>query len=169
MSLADLLATRSAVIVPDAIDRAVAAAVCERLTFARYALFDRGSYGAAEDPAEPELLAAVTRLVAQATGRAVTLARSRVLRLEPGDYVLARHDPPRTERAIEAVLDLSPASVPGAEVHYRQHGQVFFRIPTVPGSLAIVPTNPTVSCNHTYVSKLHTAAVTRLIAVFATS
>jgi hypothetical protein len=169
VSLDDLLATRSAVIVPDAIGREIAAAVRARLAprFARYTLVDRGSYGAIADPHEPELLAAVARLVAQATGRAVILARARVLRLECGDYLLARHDAVRTERAIEAVLDLSPASVPDAELHYRQHGQVFFRVPTVPGSLAIVPTNPTVSCNHTYVSKLHPgASVVRLIAVF---
>jgi hypothetical protein len=168
VSLDDLLATRSAVIVPDAIGRDVAAAVRARLApqLVRYPLVDRGSYAAITDPREPELLAAVARIVTPVTGRALTLVASRVLRLEPGDYLLAHHDPVR-ERAIEVVLDLSPASVPGAEVHYRQHGQVFLRIPTVPGSLAIVPTNPTVSCNHTYVSKLHAGAgVMRLIAVF---
>ena len=56
------------------------------------------------------------------------------------------------------------AAVPGAEVHYRRRGQVFFRAPCAPGSLAIVERGPTVSCNHTYVSKRHAdASVVRLV------
>lgn len=171
VSLDDLLATRSAVLVPDALDRAAIAdarARLERAGYTRYALVDRGSYEHVDAPALPELVAALERLVSQATGRALALVDARALRLAPGDYLLARHDRLRTGRAIEVVVDLSPASVPGAEVHYRQHGQVFFRVPAVPGTAAIVPTNPTVTCNHAYVSKLHAGAgVVRVVAVFA--
>jgi len=67
---------------------------------------------------------------------------------------------------IECVFDLSPAPMP-CEVHYRQHGQVFFRMPCVPGSAAIVSRNATVTSNHTYVSKLHAGEVVRWIGLFA--
>jgi hypothetical protein len=54
--------------------------------------------------------------------------------------------------------------VPGADVDYRRRGQAFFRAPSAPGSLSVVERGPTVTCNHTYVSKLHAAAdVVRLI------
>jgi hypothetical protein len=62
------------------------------------------------------------------------------------------------------VLDLSPASVPGAELHYRQRGKVYVRFPSRPGALCVVERGPTVTCNHTYVSKRHAdASVVRLI------
>jgi hypothetical protein len=89
-----------------------------------------------------------------------------VLRLVPGDYLLARHDRIREGGTIECVVDLSPAPVPGAEVHYRQHGQVFFRVACEPGRAALVPRGPTVTANHTYLSKLHTGEVVRWIALF---
>jgi hypothetical protein len=87
-----------------------------------------------------------------------------VIRLVPGDFILARHDASPT--GLEVVVDISPAPAP-AEVHYRQHGQVFFRMPCEPGTAALVPRNPTVTCNHTYLSKLHTAEVIRWICLFA--
>ena len=68
--------------------------------------------------------------------------------------MLAHHDRFYDDNPVELTLDLSPASVPGAEVHYRRRGEVFFRMPCVPHSLAIVERGPTVSCNHTYISKL---------------
>ena len=49
-------------------------------------------------------------------------------------------------------------------VHYRRRGQVFFRVPSAPRALALIERGPTVTCNHTYVSRLHpTADVIRLI------
>ena len=57
-----------------------------------------------------------------------------------------------------------PPQCPGAEIHYRRRGQVYFRVPCVPNALAIVERGPTVTCNHTYVSKLHPdASVVRLV------
>lgn len=64
---------------------------------------------------------------------------------------------------MELVLDLSPSSTPGAEVHWRHRGQLFFVMPSAPGSLAIVERGPTVMSNHTYVSRRHAgASVVRL-------
>jgi len=50
-------------------------------------------------------------------------------------------------------------------VHYRRRGQVFFRVPCTPGAVSIVERGPTVTCNHTYVSKLSPpgAEVLRLV------
>jgi hypothetical protein len=169
VSLDDLLATRTAVLVPDAIDRVTAAAARDRLDragFERYRLVDRGSYGYLDTPDVPDVIAALARLAASATGLTLELVRARALRLDPGDYLLARHDRVRTARELEVVVDLSPATVPGAELQYRQHGQVFFRIPAIPRTAAIIPTNPTVSCNHSYVSKRHAVFAVRLLAVF---
>ena len=62
------------------------------------------------------------------------------------------------------MADLSEAAVPGADVEYRRRGQVFFVAPSSPGSLAIVERGPTVTCNHTYVSRLHAgASIVRLV------
>ena len=153
VSLDELLATRSAVIVPSGI-----AARFEG--FSRYALLDRGSYDFVDVPVDPR----IAELVARHTGRPRPCVASRVFRLVPGDFILARHDASWT--GLEVVVDVSPAPA-AAEVHYRQHGQVFFRMPCEPGTAAIVPRNPTVTCNHTYLSKLHTAEVVRWICRFA--
>jgi hypothetical protein len=68
------------------------------------------------------------------------------------------------DRPVEVVLDLSPAPAPGAEVHWRHRGQLFFAMPSAPGSLAIVERGPTVMCNHTYVSRRNEgASVVRLM------
>lgn len=159
----------AALIVPDAIDRAAAAAARARWEargFTRYALLDRGSYDVLAEPAEPELLARMRRAAETATGRTLAAAESRVVRLLPGDYVLAHHDRIHDDNPVEVTLDLSPAPVAGAELQYRRRGQVFFRFPCTPGALAIVERGVTVTCNHTYVSKLHErACVVRLIAL----
>src|SRR5437016_2752535 len=101
MSLDELLATRSAILVPDAIGRPLASDVRGRLEpqYRRYALVDRGSYEEVVDPIEPQLVGLLARLAGEATGRALTLVDTRALRLGPGDYLLARHDRARTGRA----------------------------------------------------------------------
>jgi len=164
-TLEDLFGARTAEIVPDVIDAATAARVRNELRYTRYALLDRGSYEYATIEA-PELFATLASVVAERTKRTLAVTDARVLRLSAGDYLLAHHDRVYEHHPIEVVLDLSPAPTAGAEVHYRRHGAVFFRVPSAPRSLAIVERGPTVTCNHTYVSRLHAAAsVVRLIAL----
>ena len=162
-----LFGGRTAVVVDDVVGPSRAGEIRTRLDragYARYALLDRGSYGVLADPQEPELFGALIEIAARTTGRALALAEVRALRLGPGDYLLAHHDRIHDDHPVELALDLSPASVPGAELHYRRRGQVYFRVPCRPGSLAIVDRGPTVSCNHTYVSKRNAAAsVVRLM------
>lgn len=166
-TIEQLFGARTALIIPDVVGPGVAAEVRERLAragYRRHALLDRGSYDVLTDPREPELFAAVLAVAAQATGRSLALAEARALRLLPGDYLLAHHDRIHADHPVELVLDLSHAAVPDAEVHYRRRGQVYFRVPCAPGSLAIIERGPTVSCNHTYVSKGHVgASVVRLL------
>ena len=165
--LEDLFAARTAVIVPDAIGPTAATELrerFERLGYSRYALLDRGSYEMLQDPAELEIYAAPIALATEATERALELAEARVLRLVPGDYLLAHHDRVHDERHVELILDLSPAIVPNAAVHYRRNGDVTYQVPSRPCSLSIVARAPNVTCNHTYISKLHTGAhVIRLV------
>lgn len=158
MTVEALFGSRTAVVVPDAISRDAAAASRERAVFTRYALLDRGSYDVAT-PDEPGLCAIAIELARAATGRSLAVGEARMLRLVPGDYLLAHHDRVYDDFPIEVMLELSPAPVPGAEVHYRRRGQAFFRAPCVPGSAAVVERGPTVTSNHTYVSKLHAGAV----------
>jgi len=166
-TLEQLFGGRTAAVVPDVIGPSLAAearAQLERAGYTRYALLDRGSYDVVAEPRAPELFGALIAIAARTTGRALALAEVRALRLRPGDYLLAHHDRLHDDHPVELVLDLSPASVPGAEVHYRRRGQVYFRVPCAPGSLAIVERGPTVTCNHTYVSKRNPAAsVVRLV------
>jgi hypothetical protein len=166
-TIADLFGGRTATVIDAAIDGSVAAEARGRLAragYTRYALLDRGSYDVVADPAEPALIDAMIQRAERTTGRSLALAEARALRLGPGDYLLAHHDRIHDGHPVELVLDLSPASVPGAEVHYRRRGQVYFRVPCVPHALAIVERGPTVTCNHTYVSKRHaTASVVRLM------
>ena len=156
-----------AVVVPGAVGPALAAAVraqAERAGYTRFSLLDRASYQQAAALDEPALVEALTGVAAEMTGRSLVPASARVLRFGPGDYSLVRHDRVHDDRPVELVLDLSPDAVPGAEVHYRHRGQVFFTFACTPGALAIVERGPTVMCNHTYVSKRHvTAAVVRLV------
>ncbi len=166
-TLEQLFGARTALIIPDAVGGAVAAALRARLDragYRRYPLLDRGSYDELKDPDEPELFAALTRLATEATGRSLVVAETRALRLRAGDYLLAHHDRVHDDHPVELVLDLSPAIVPGAAVHYRRRGQVFFTFTSAPGDLSVVERGPTVTCNHTYVSKLHgDASVVRLM------
>lgn len=156
-----------AVIVPSAIGLELAAAArarLERAGYTRYGLLDRGSYESVSSPPEAELLAALTGIATEITGRPLVVAEARALRLAPGDYLLVRHDRVHDDRPVELTLDLSPAAVPGAAVQYRHRGQVFFEVPSQPGALALVERGPTVMCNHAYVKKLHAgASVVRLV------
>ena len=163
----DLFGARTAVIVEQAITAGMAADVrarLERAGYARYQLLDRGSYDVTAHIDEPALIAHVVARAEQATGRTLGVVEQRVLRLGPGDYLLAHHDQIHEGHPLELIVDLSAAAVPGAEVHYRRRGQAYFRVPSAPRSLAIVERGPTVSCNHTYVSKRDPdAAVLRLM------
>jgi hypothetical protein len=161
-SLDALFAGRSAVVVPDVVGAAWAAELRARLEargYARYALVDRGSYGVVTGPDEPALYARLIDVAARATGRALRFAEARALRLGAGDYLLAHHDRVHDDTPVEVTLDLSPVSVPGAELHYRQRGKVYFRFAGTPGAAAVVERGPTVTCNHTYVSQRDAAAV----------
>lgn len=156
-----LFGARTALVIDDAVDAATCAAFRAGLDYTRYALVDRGSYDFAEVPrAAVEL---VERLVSARIGRPLRAESARALRLRAGDYLLARHDHVHEGLPFEAILDVSPAPAAG-EVHYRRRGQVFFRVPSLPGSLAIVERGPTVTCNHTYVTKRQPhAEVVRLV------
>lgn len=166
-SIESLFGARTAFIVDDAITATRADEVRARLDFLgyqRYALLDRGSYAGCGDPAVSYLLGDLAHLVSVRTGRTLAAREARAIRLGPGDYLLGHHDRVHDDHPLEVVLDLSPTAVPGAEVHYRRRGQVFFHVPSAPRSLAIVERGPTVTCNHTYVSKLHASAdVIRLV------
>lgn len=122
--------------------------------YRRYALVDRGSYDFVDAPVLPAvLLDALVTLVAGVTGREPTLLHARALRLQPGDYVLTRHDRVHEDHPLQVVLDLSEAAVPDADVRFRHRGQTFFRLPPSPGALAIVERGPSVMCSHSYVTK----------------
>ncbi|MCX5746389.1 MAG: hypothetical protein NT062_28260 [Proteobacteria bacterium] len=156
-TIGDLVGARIATVLPDVIEPADAAALRARFATSptsRYALVDRGAY----DAVPVHDLAPFADLVPfarDATERDLVIAEARVLRLRPGDYLLAHHDRVYEGFPIELVVDLSVAPIAGAEIHYRRRGQVFFRVPNAPGSVAIVERGPTVTCNHTYVSKRH--------------
>jgi hypothetical protein len=166
-TLDELFTSRIAVVVPEAIGPTAAAELRARLAhtgYARYALLDRGSYDLLASPDEPAVLEALTGIAAQITDRALVVADARAVRLHPGDYLLAHHDRVHDDPLVELMLDLSPAGVPGAEVHYRRHGQVVFRFASRPGAVSVVERGPAVTCHHTYVSQRHAgASVVRLI------
>jgi hypothetical protein len=163
--LGDVIGSRTATIVPDF---AANASVRGGWSWSRYTLLDRGSYDYARDIDEPDLAARAIVHASKITERTLKLVESRALRLGPGDYLLAHHDRVYERFPIEVTIDLSPAAVDGAEIHYRRRGQVFFRMPSAPGSAAIVERGPTVTCNHTYVSKRDPAAcVVRLVLLLA--
>lgn len=157
----ELVGARTAVIVPDL---ARGAAVRGNWTWGRYTLLDRGSYDFASDVDEPDLAARAVAEASRITSRALRVVESRALRLGAGDYLLARHDRVYEGFPIEVTIDLSTASVAGAEIHYRRRGALFFQVPSQPLAAAIVERGPTVTCNHTYVSKRHLDAnVVRLV------
>jgi hypothetical protein len=167
-ALDNLFANRIAMVVPEAVGPTLAAEVRARLDRAGYtrcALLDRGSYDLATAVDEPAVLAALTGLAMEVTGRSLVVDEARALRLGPGDYLLARCDRIHGDHLVELMLDLSPESVPGADVHYRRDGKVVFRIAPRPGALSIVERGPETACYHTYVSKRHAGAcVVRLVA-----
>ncbi|MFN0247915.1 MAG: hypothetical protein ACKV2T_13585 [Kofleriaceae bacterium] len=164
-------------------------------SYTRYTLVDRGSYhhAAIDEPAlftrfvqivETRLalaggaamgtagstgtgsMGAGSKSATNAMGTGVrSIVEARVLRFLPGDYLLAHADRVYDGNPIEIVLDISESSTPGAEVHYRRRGAVFFRVPSAPCSLAIVERGPTVTSNHTYVSKRYASDVLRLVAL----
>ena len=165
------IGARTATIVPDAVSPGALAELRARLAtigYRRYDLLDRGSYDVIDPIDDPTIRAALAPLVAlaaRATERALELVAVRALRLVAGDYLLAHHDRVHAGYPLELVLDLSPVAS-AAELHYRRRGQVMFRMPSVPGSLAMVERGPTVTSNHTYVSRrTATAEVIRLVAL----
>ena len=158
-TIQELFGSRLAELVPDAITPARAGELRDALAFTRVRELERGCYDLAPAPSLDDLVA----LASKRTGRPLAVAEARVLRLHPGDYVLAHADRVHDDHPIELVVDLSATVVPGAEVHYRRRGQVYFRVPSQPGSLAIVERGPTVTSNHTYVSKLHAGSVVRAL------
>ena len=156
-----------ALALPDVVPLPAITAMRDRLVrrgYTRYALLDRGSYDIVPDVAEPVLFETLGSLARETLGFTLTVTAARAIRLGPGDYLLAHHDRPHADRSFELVLELSPRPVAGAELHYRRRGQVYFRFPCVPGSLAIVERTPAVTSNHTYVSKRDaTTSVVRLV------
>lgn len=143
-------------VIDDAIDAetcAIARRQLEHIGWTRWSLLDRGSFDFIDAPALPVAVGAITRIACEASGRELTVRDVRAVRLRPGDYVFVRHDRVYDDRPVEVVVDLSAAPVPGAEVHYRHRGQVFFVFPSRPGAAAVVERGPTVMRNATYVSK----------------
>jgi hypothetical protein len=166
-TLDQLFTSRIATTVPDAIGPTLAAELRTRLDragYTRFALLDRGSYELALAIDEPALVAALAGLAGQVTGRSLVLVDARALRLGPGDYLLAHHDRSHDAPLVELMLDLSPASISGAEVHYRRHGKVVFQFASRPGAVSVVERGPETACHHVYISKRHLGAcVVRLV------
>lgn len=131
----------------------------------RYPWLEHGAYalGRVDDPRAAAL---VRHVPADDPRREVVDAW--LLVLGPGDYVLAHHDPlppvAGEDLPLELMADLSPRAVPGADVHYRRRGAVFFAVPSAPGTLSIVERGSAITANHVYVSRRWPAAeVVRLI------
>lgn len=153
-----------AVIVPSAISDTSAFAGA---SFERWDLLDRASYSYSTWLADG-IADVLVGIASSVTGRSLAWRSHRLMRLDPGDYILSNHDPMVSDRPVELILDLSASAVDGAEVHYRHRGQVFFVVPSAPGSLAIVERGPTVTSNHTYVSMRQPASVLRLSVLLGT-
>lgn len=137
-----------------------------RAGWTRWSLLDRGSYDYVDAPDVPDLLATIVSLARDVTKRELVVDHARAVRMVPGDYVFVRHDRVYDDRPVEVVVDVSPAPVAGAEVHYRHRGQVFFVFPSQPGAVAVVERGPTVMRNSTYVSRRWTnAEVVRIFAL----
>jgi hypothetical protein len=124
-------------------------------SFERYREIDRASYEHATVDPPPALVALACRVAE----RELRPLSARLVRLVPGDYLLAHHDHVHDDHRVELILDLSPSVVPDVEVRYRRDGAVFFRFPSQPRAASIVERDPATQCYHTYVSKLHREAV----------
>lgn len=148
------------IIVPDL---AAQATVRGGWTWERYALLDRGSYEIARSIDEPSLAQVAVRAASHAMKRELKFGEARALRLSPGDYILAHHDTVYEGFPVEVMFDLSPIEVASSAVHYRRRGNVFFIVPSQPGAASIVERGPTVTCNHTYVSRRQNGTVTRVV------
>ena len=152
-------------VIPDAISRAKLAPARERLTgWTRYALLDRGSFDIIESPNVLE--AEIVELARRSTSRTgLAIHESNAFSFAAGDYLLTHHDRLHEDNPVEVTIDLSPS--PGdAEFHYRRRGQVFLRIPSVPGTASVVERGPAITRNHTYVSKRDPhARVIRIVAL----
>jgi hypothetical protein len=161
-SLDELFISKNAIAIPDVIANvADVRAQIERGTWTRYPLVDRGSY-AYQTPELPDVIATMVRAAEAIRRRRQEVVEARLLKLVPGDYLLAHHD--RRHDGLELALDLSQAAIPGVEIHYRQLGEVYFAFGGPPGAMAIVERDKSVICNHTYVSKLHRgASIVRLM------
>lgn len=131
------------------------------VTFTRYPQIDRAAYeyAAVEPPT------ALVALAEEVTQRTLAPIRAQVIRMMPGDYILARHDEPHDDHRVEVIVDCSPAIVPGSEVRYQRAGNVFFLVPSQPGTASIVERDPTTLAYHTYISKLRTGAVVQRVVV----
>jgi hypothetical protein len=161
-SLDELFVSKNAIAIPDVIaDVAAVRARIEAGTWTRYSLVDRGSY-AYQTPELPDVIAAMLRAAEAIRRRPQHVVEARLIKLVPGDYVLAHHD--RAHHGLELALDLSGAAIDGVEIHYRQLGEVYFAFGGPPGAMAMVERDNSVICNHTYVSKLHRgASIVRLM------
>jgi hypothetical protein len=133
----------------------------------RYTRIDRASYDVIDEPRlllEREIIDLAERVTSR---KGLAICDWRALRLIAGDYILADHDRLLDDNPIEVVVDISsaPPAFP-AEIHYRRRGQVFLRIPAVPGTCSVVERGPTITRNHTYVSKRDpNARVIRIVAL----
>jgi hypothetical protein len=156
----------AATVIPDAVERSIIASARDQLTgWRRYVLLDRGSYDVIDNATDTLLSYSIVDLVKRVTGRKLATVEARALRLRAGDYILAHADRLHDDNPVEVVVDLSPVPV-DAEVHYRRRGQTFLRVPCVPGTASVVERGPTVTCNHTYVSKRYEdACVIRIVAL----
>jgi hypothetical protein len=161
-SLDELFVSKNAIAIPGVIaDVAAVRARIEAGTWTRYSLVDRGSY-AYQTPELPDVIAAMLRAAEAIRRRPQHVVEARLIKLVPGDYVLAHHD--RAHHGLELALDLSGAAIDGVEIHYRQLGEVYFAFGGPPGAMAMVERDNSVICNHTYVSKLHRgASIVRLM------
>lgn len=135
------------VLVPDAVDAAVAAELRARLEAAEltpYALLDRGRYHYTDTLRVDPLWDELTRFAASIVPAPVTLARARWFRLRRGDYSLVKDDS-RTRtpgRCLEVSLDLSSGHSGEAEVVYLDGTQAL-SVPQLTGLMSVVERSPT--------------------------
>jgi hypothetical protein len=139
------------VLVPDAVDAAVAADLRARVLAAElttYALLDRGRYAFTDTLRVDPLWDELARFAATIAGAPVTLARTRWFRQRRGDYCLVKDDN-RTRapgRCVELALDVSSGMSGEAELVYFDGTQAL-AVPQIAGLLSVVDRSPT-SCRY---------------------